>query len=457
MNKKQEAKILDRLRKKVIEKDMQLQQQEREKKFDVRETTKEVLAEMTVLDRREVDEIENQIREEVRIERERRNKNIQRALTVLLVTVIGFGIYFSIQSHNFKNKFRLVETFSDNKNNWDVFESYTNHRYIENGNLYFTTGNEDWNYWVLQKISLPSQYTVEAKSTWLKGKFDEYGIVLFVSGDNYASFQLHGDGTARAIRKQGEDSWPIQDNYKSGMGLQGDGETSNLQRVEVNGNRFRYFVNDQLVSENTITEFPADKIGFLVGGEQSIAFDYLTVKQGNRTLFNEDFSDNEKHWEMKKDFEKLSYLQDNTYVFQNNSEDYCHWTDIPVKIRGNYEVRAEHSWQKGELQDYGIMLMQDDTHYFAFEVRNDGSARYIQSENDEYPYIGDYIPARKLYHSKQKNEQKVLIKGNKFIYFLNDQKIAESDLKNLKLNSIGLRVCGRQTVAFNQISVQPMK
>jgi hypothetical protein len=131
--------------------------------------------------------------------------------------------------------------------------------------------------------SLPENFEIELISLWKAGREDaEYGLAIGVDSANYYLFGISGNGKAGAqLVLDGERQEPNLLDMKQGKALQGDGSTENLQKVEVQGNFFSYYVNDKYIGRIKNKEIFVDhenlRIAVLVCSKQKIAFDQLSI------------------------------------------------------------------------------------------------------------------------------------------------------------------------------------
>jgi len=461
MGKKLEEKILEEIKRRVLEKERE--NAEKQESEAVREATQEALAEMTSLSRKEVDNIAVQVRQEM-LKKQEKQKRLYIAIG--MIALLGLYIAYTVSknktqqsttttttSTNSENLF--VETFDNNANNWDIFNNFEQKRYFENNRYIFETNEADYCYWDYVSLQLPENYTVEVSSTWLKGKFDDYGVIFQEQINHYYIFQMKADGDASVAAHVGED-WVESQSWTKNMCKTGDGTTSNVQKIEVNGNNYKYFINNKLFRSGDLKNLKISMIGLRVCDEQKVAFNSVKVTNSKtgEVLLNENFSNPHAEWEPKNEMEKESSIANGKYTFTGFTEDMCYWASVPVTISYNCEVTLKMSWQKGEMANFGLMVMQNDENYYGCEVRNDGNARLIKCESTTYTEIPDYMETNVEIDKDITVIQKVKISGGEIEYYVNDKLVGKSTINYMQLQQIGLRICGRQTVSFDEIKVQ---
>ncbi len=447
MSRKKEEKILDEIRRRVLAQDEVLRRHSEEAAH--RAATREALTDMTSLSHEEVGRIADGVRAEYE-QRQRRNRLAVTA--VLIIAAVAGGLsYF-----NRPPDVSFTESFNSSINGWITGEEVDYKRYFENGFYVFRSDKPDWCYWDLVPVTLPEQYNMELTSVWKAGKYDEYGLMLQMANDDHHVFQLHGDGTAGYNVKSGG-QWRAKNNWEPGPASAGDGDAANTQRIEIEADRFRYLINDRLFKQGVLGSGEPVRLGVRVCGEQTIAFDRLTVTEGkadDRVILNAPFDDPGTLWNPATRLIKRRTLENGQYLFTGNRESWCYWSAIDLPLAGRYEIRLDSVWQKGEQDYYGLMLMENEKNFVAYEIQNDGSARFARYEKDGFTTVSTARKVPMTGDDDNASRQRIRVRNNSFEYFVNDRLVEDGTLENLQVNQIALRVCGRQTVAFDQLMVE---
>lgn len=457
MNKKNEKKILEELRKRVIEKDRQLQ--ERKEKSNLVNSNKEALAEMTDLSRAEVDRIEKQIRAELQAKVKKANK--RKTWIIIAAVVIGFIAFRIILQEINKEPpvppFHFVETFDNNSNNWDIYNQFELKRNIKDGAYSFVANRADWCHWDDLELNLPQSYSVKLSLKWKRGKFDEYGLMLMEDSENYFTFVLRADGNAsQAIYRNKE--WTKRNSWKPIGFKSGDIVT---QRVDVTGYSYKYYINGKMFSEGSFKSMSVKKIAMRVCDKQSVDFlniEVLDLKTGT-IILSDDFKESSPRWDEKQNLTKVSKIEHGKFLFATNEEDQCYWAvsnpkiSLPVAGSNKYTVKAKMTWLKGEESNFGIMLMADNNNYTAFQVRSSGDARAVRCESDEYTLIPDYISSNFVSDGESSIYMMIKVDNYNYEYFINNKLISSGDFNYMNITHLAMRVCGRQNIAFEELEI----
>ncbi len=449
MNRKTEKKILDEIRKSVLNKDNELKKRQEEK--EIQQANIEALAEMTSLSESEVKQIAQLVRDEVSKDYyQKRKRNIYIFSTIAAIVLIT--VFFLYEPEPEVNI--VEETFDTNAAGWDEFDEFKFKRYMKDNSYIFETNVDGWCYWDDIPVDLPINYAVEVRSKWQKGKFNSYGFSLLTSDDAYFSFQIRADGAAH-FGKTVEGKWDIDDSWLTGKAYESGEQKSNVQRVEVRGINFKYLVNGNFVREGVL-DLIINNIGLRSCGEQIIAFESIRVVDldTDEVVFLEDFSTPNKSWNPCGKVTKHSRFENGSFIFKSNTADNCYWsTSQKYALSQNCEVSVATTWLKGESSSYGFMIMQDEENYILCSMINDGNARLVACEYDEYINIQNHVSTSFDSAGKNQFTQKIIIKDGMVQYFINDQFVQEIALGRVNPHYLGVRVCGKQTVAYDHLSV----
>jgi hypothetical protein len=100
----------------------------------------------------------------------------------------------------------------------------------------------------------------------------------------------------------------INDDWKNNVAKSGKNQT-NVQKIEVRGNSFKYYVNDNLIKEGGIN-LDIKNIALRGCGEQVVAFNSIKITDAKTKdiVFEENFNNEPGIWEPKKEYDVDSYL-----------------------------------------------------------------------------------------------------------------------------------------------------
>ncbi len=450
MNKKLQDKILAEIRTKAIEKDFERKNEQEIN--EMREANIEALTELTSLSRKEIEAIADGVKKDHLLkQKQKKNRIIIFSISVIFIMFIAYLIV----KPKPELKTRIVtDDFSNNSFEWSTYNNFNYNRYFKNNQYIFENNKSEWCYWDNIAVDLPKNYDVELSSSWQNGKFDGYGLGLLNTNTDYFAFVLRGDGSV-SFGEVVDKKWIIDDPWKSDVANKGKKQT-NIQRIEVRDRNFNYFINNKLVRSG-ILDLEIKKLALRCCGQQTVAFIDLKVTNTDtkKVLLDENFSKPSEQWKPEKDFLAESSVKDGKYVFNCNNDNNCYWsTSEMLKITDNCEIELSSTWLSGELGDYGLMILSDDNNYYSCELQNNGEARLVECKSDTYVYVQNYIKTGLESDGKQTIKQKIIIKNGDMTYFVNDQRI-KTVPANLDFPcKIAMRNCGKQSVAFDNLSIK---
>ena len=152
------------------------------------------------------------------------------------------------------------------------------------GRLTYTIKNKhDGSYTIVAKPTkaLPDNFDIELETIWRSGDTNQaYGLAFGSSWDNSYRFHIAANGYAAiglVIDKKYTQPEPMP--WKSDPAIQkGDGNVSNVQRIEVRGNTFSYYVNGQLIGTiKNVMQTKEWQVGVTIEGKETVDFDRLII------------------------------------------------------------------------------------------------------------------------------------------------------------------------------------
>ncbi|MFP4582309.1 MAG: hypothetical protein ACLFN9_02905 [Desulfococcaceae bacterium] len=449
MSKRGEERILAEIRRRVLAKDATLQN--RLETDQTRAATREALADMTALSREEVDQIADEVRKEAK-KRQSRRRVLGALVFLALAGVLGSWLTDRL---NPPPDVSLEEPFDSDANGWIVGDEFTHRFTIADGAYRLESRRDNWCFWDDISLTLPEPAVVEVDAVWERGKFEQFGLMLMEPGENQLVFQLRGDGAASFGRKAA-DQWITNIGWSEGFSPE-SGNAHRL-RVEIGDGQWKYFANGKLFREGALDGFETQELGLRICGEQIVSFTGLRVVDPGRAqpVLEEGFSDAGAGWSPQSDIKRRQRLQNGAYVYTTYQEDVCHWTAIRTPLEGDFEAELVSAWRSGETANYGFQLVESTERFLAFALRNDGKAQFARFENDEFTVISPLRPAGRPGDGTVENRQTVQVRDGRFEYFVNDKSLGGGRADDMNFRMIGVRVCGRQTVAFEHLSVRPL-
>ncbi|WP_338815643.1 hypothetical protein V9L05_21625 (plasmid) [Bernardetia sp. Wsw4-3y2] len=462
-----EKRILEQLKKQVFDKDEQLKSHQDD--TSVREATKEALAEMTSLEKEDVEKIYQKIkRDELeKIAREQLSKKTKRNTFYLIVFALGL-ISISVAYYLFRPKpvepvlFSYTEDFETESSIFVNEESYNYKKNIENGEFIYESNIDEWCYWNSSPvIKFPENYTITTKSNWKSGSYAMYGINLINNNENYMIFSLSKEGKAnvsvRYYDKFTDNDW----NYK----VFTDKSNAHIQRIEVKAGNYEYYIDDKFIRKGKLAPFQFNYIGFRLCDHQTIGFEEISIKNddtGEYILiesFENPTTTTFSDWDVDSKFSYTFENKEGKFIMNHNEEEFCHRTEafLPtVRQDKKWELSTDVTWKEGQPKDFGVLFISGNGEIGEFMITNAGKAVFkLVGQDNKVTYATKYVPTG--FVSKGKETYRLSIKslGNKQLeFFVNDKKVLKEEMLFSKIEKIGLITCGTQIVEFDNVKYE---
>ncbi len=458
---KLEQRILERLKKQVFDKDEELKNHQNDQ--SVREATKEALAEMTSLEKEDVDKLYQKIKKEEfeKAKREESSKKTKRNTLYLVLFVFGLiGIstaYYFLRPAPIL--FSYTEDFETESSIFVNDESYSYKKMIENGELVYESNIDEWCYWNSSpKIVFPKNYTITVKSNWKTGSYAMYGLSLINNNENYMIFSLDKEGKAnvsvRHYNKYTDNDW----NYK----VFTDKSNNHTQRIEVKEGKYDYYIDDKFVRKGNLAPFSFNYVGFRLCDHQTIGFEQVSVINNDtgeyiiQESFDNPSSELLSDWDIDSKFSYRFETKDGKFLMNHSDEDYCHRAEafLPtVREDEKWELSADVTWKEGGQKDFGLLFIADYGEVGEFMITNTGKAVFKLVGTDyKVTHESKYVTTGLV--SKGKETYRLSIKSvgdNKLELFVNDKKVLNEKIYFTKIEKIGLITCGEQTIEFDNV------
>lgn len=456
-----EKRILERLKEQVFDKDEELKNHQNDK--SVREATKEALAEMTSLNKDDVDNLYQKIKQE-EVEKTRKEQSAKKVNTnrlymgifILVVVGISSAYYFFAPKPIL---FSYTEDFEAESSIFIDVESYNYKKSIENGEFIYESSIDEWCYWNSSpKIKFPKNYTIIAKSNWKTGSYSMYGLNLINDNENYMIFSLNKEGKSNiAVRdndKYTDNNWDSK--------IFTDKSNAHTQRIEVKNDKYEYYLDDNFVRKGNLAPFELNNIGFRLCDHQTVGFEEISLKNNDtgEYIIQESFDNTSKKtlsdWDIESKFNYVFEKKEGKFVMTHNQEEYCHRTEafLPeVRQDEKWELSADATWKEGGQKDFGILFISGDGEIGEFMLTSEGKAVFkLVDQDNKITYNTSYVPTGFL--SKGKETYRLIIKslgGKKLEFFVNDRKVLTETKLFSKIEKIGLITCGEQIVEFDNV------
>ena len=186
----------------------------------------------------------------------------------------------------------------------------------------------------------------------------------------------------------------------------------------------------------------------------------VSVTQGQKVLFRDDFRDNRNDWTIAAKEEYSSYIQGGNYVISKKTESgsWFFYKSIYTEYDKDYSIEVEATQTSGvENNGYGLVFAAkdvDNSHYFM--VTSNGYYRISGYENGKYTPTTDWTKTDKVSGMDEIHSLKVERKGDKLYFSINNNVVHTLTSKEIEIygNRIGFVLNDEMRVEFDFLEVK---
>lgn len=165
-------------------------------------------------------------------------------------------------------------------------------------------------------------------------------------------------------------------------------------------------------------------------------------------------------WNVKKDATGVSSFEAGKYTVESITPE-CTWNAISPGIAPpkNYDLELVSTWKSGaQDKEYGLIIGNNKKFYSFGAVCTKQADIQLFKDDELKTDVLPWKPATVLCQGAGKgtNKQRIEVRGETITYYVNDVLVGTT---NDELGGddrfFGVRVCGKQKVAFDEMSIQP--
>ncbi len=397
----------------------------------------------------------------------------------------------------------LNDQFTDNSNNWELAIGTSDNSAMKIGDGVLSlalkkTGTSDW---AMPDMTFPNDITAEVElATTVKPSKGDWGAALAIRSDtrdtkgSFYLFEVTGLGEWRFVTST-PDSTDVQ---KSGKLKDWDPTATNKLKVQVEGNSFTYWVNDQKVGvfeDDSINSDPstdryaglflatskdAPKVtvefsNFTITGAGS-GVDATPVKatpvaSNGSALLEENFpDDNPNKWGVGKTTNGSAKVQDNSLIIELHKKNVILWSIPATLFPQDIDITATMINTAPDVSgdwSYGIGLRGysegDQDYFYLFSISGTGKWQFEKMNGaDGLQEIVKPTALKTTFHAKEENTLRATVVGSHFTFYLNGKKVGEADDDSLAQQdeykivlSVVTNTSSKISTTFTDVSVEP--
>ena len=368
----------------------------------------------------------------------------------------------------------FYESYINNSNNWAVKSSPKVSLEIKDGSYHFAHYQKKLGWSTHLRINLDQErdFIIETKIKKISGiQNNGFGLIWGrKDSDNQYVFMISGNGYFKIKKEQNGKETLLRDWKTSSAIHQGNGKSNILKISKIYGKLY-FYINGQQVHSMYFQSFFGERIGFIVYKNQSIAVDYLSVKQKKRSLisqkkkktatqniFYDSFSSNANNWSVSNKT-NVSFSISNGYYYLSHKRDEKGYTSTrTIVIDQNRDFRIEAKFIKvSGIQNNGYGLIwgrKDSNNEFEFFISGDGYFQVKKWQNGKGISIKPWHKSAVINQGNGAiNRLKIVKKNNYYTFYINDNNVYSTSFEPFFGDRVGFIVYKRQKIAVDYLSL----
>jgi hypothetical protein len=160
-------------------------------------------------------------------------------------------------------------------------------------------------------------------------------------------------------------------------------------------------------------------------------------------LYRHDFAEENDEWILESDMDANAAYENGQLVLRVNVRNLVAWAQLADRKFDDFVVEVDARQLAGpDDNSYGILFrMRSATAFYRFDISGDGYYEFSRrNDNDANPWttITDWVQSPTIQKGASNNRLKIQAKGSHFIFYVNDQLVAETDDTTYRSGGIGL-------------------
>ncbi|MCF6213735.1 MAG: caspase family protein [Flavobacteriaceae bacterium] len=371
-------------------------------------------------------------------------------------------------NNDYQNDVIFNDKFNSNLNDWAVADNENATLSVKNGYYNFKHKRDKlgWTSSKTIKINESKDFEIEADIKKVAGiQNNGFGIIwgrkdsdnefqFFISGDGSYYIKYYEDNELNVIKK-----WTVSSYINTGNGA------TNKLKIRKIGNQYKYYINDNFVTQGDAVSFFGDRIGFIIYGNQSIAVNTLNVSYINKKikssdyLFYDEFSTNANNWAESKTKDYDFNFSGGKYYLEHKRKSGGWSTSIEKYFDENrdYEIEAKILKISG-IQNNGFGIIwgrKGSGNTLEFDIASNGLYSVDRSDNSKRDNLIDWTSSSYVkkgnyaYNTLKIRKQNGVVK-----FYINGSYV--NQVNNMKFlgNRIGFIIYDNQKIAIDYLKIK---
>ena len=373
----------------------------------------------------------------------------------------------------------LFEGFNNNNNYWSEVNSSDNYASVENGDYIIQRKVSSGGYapTIKKYIDTNRDFRITAQIKKVSGVNNNgFGIVFGRKDtDNQNQFFISSDGSYiinKTVNKKRTyiKEWTKSTHIKTGNGAY------NYLKVQKDGSKYKFYINDKLVYTTYSTKFYGDKVGFIIYDKIKMSVGYLSIAYEDdkkttitptkttkkntvsKTILFEGFNNKNNYWSETDNSDNYAAVKNGDYIIERkvSSGGYAPTITKYIDTKRNFRITAQIKKVSGVNNNgFGIVFGRKDTdNQNQFFISSDGSYIINKTVNGTRTYIKEWTASTHIKTGNGAyNYLKVQKEGSKYKFYINSNLVYTSYSTKFYGDKVGFIVYDKIKMSVGYLSM----
>lgn len=373
-----------------------------------------------------------------------------------------------VNNNNYQNDAIFTEDFNNNTNDWATNKNENVSLSVKNGAYNFSHKRDKFGWTTSKEVKINDSKDFEIETTIKKIsgiQNNGYGLIFGrKDGDNEFEYFISGDGYYQIKYFEDNKTNVIQKWTKTSYINKGDGAVNKL-KVRRESGKFKFYINNNYVTQSDAKSFFGDRMGFIVYGKQKVAIQSLNVSYLSKKtiasdyLFFDEFANNDNNWAIGSTKDYSMSVSSGKYYFEHKRKTGGWSTSLEKYIdeTKDYEIETKILKISGiKNNGFGIMWGRKSSgNTLEFDIASNGLYSVDRSANSNRSKLIDWTSSSYI---KQGNYSYNILKIRKqdgvIKFYINGNYVNQISNKTFLGNRIGFIIYDNQKIAIDYLKVR---
>jgi len=373
----------------------------------------------------------------------------------------------------------LFEGFNNTNNNWPSTDSSDNYAIVNGGDylIEHKVSSGGFAPTISKYIDPNRNFRISAQIKKINGSTNGFGLTFGrKDADNQNQFFISSSGSYIINKTVNGKRTYIKNWTESSYIKKGNGVYNTL-KVQKEDNKFKFYINNNLVHTSYSTKFYGDRVGFIVYDKIKISVGYLSLAyEDNKTTvikknenivatgeyaLQEYFNSNKNGWSTGTNEDKVTSVANSYFNFEHKKSTggWSTYITSTIDTSRDFEISSKIKKVSGITNyAYGILWGKKGTSSFRFYVSGSGYYKISRLVDNKEEIIKKFTKTSALKTGNDATNLLTINKvGNKYKFYANGTFLTQADFEPFFGNQIGYSVFNKQKISADRLIVKYLK